>query len=145
MVLTTLQRSIYAVALGKPSKPDFFSNGVPKNSLIEEFSVRTQIPDKVQYHIQPCIASNGKHLYILCGKSLFKIGTGFNGTLKGYVYGMNPEFCKEKNGWIGFCGVSLARLKSRSRQSNIYFNVSIFRIHYFIRKFRNEAMRTYSW
>lgn len=36
MVLSTLQRSIYAVALGKPTKPDFFSNGVPKNSLIEE-------------------------------------------------------------------------------------------------------------
>lgn len=36
MVLSTLQRSIYAVALGKPTKPDFFTNGVPKNSLIEE-------------------------------------------------------------------------------------------------------------
>lgn len=36
MVLATLQRSIYAVALGKPTKPDFFSNGVPRNSLIEE-------------------------------------------------------------------------------------------------------------
>lgn len=36
MVLSTLQRSIYAVALGKPTKPNFFTNGVPKNSLIEE-------------------------------------------------------------------------------------------------------------
>lgn len=36
MVLCTLQRSIYAVALGKPTKPDFFTNGVPKNSLIDE-------------------------------------------------------------------------------------------------------------
>lgn len=45
-------------------------------------------------------------MFILLGKSLFKIGTGFNGTLKGYVYAVNPEFCKEKNGWIGFCGVS---------------------------------------
>lgn len=44
-------------------------------------------------------------MYILLGKSLFKIGTGFNGTLKGYVYAVNSEFCKEKNGWIGFCGV----------------------------------------
>lgn len=61
--------------------------------------------ERVQYHVQPSIASNGKHMYILLGKSLFKIGTGFNGTLKGYVYAVNPEFCKEKNGWIGFCGV----------------------------------------
>lgn len=71
-----------------------------------QFSVKTQIPERVQYHVQPSIASNGKHMYILLGKSLFKIGTGFNGTLKGYVYGVNPEFCKEKNGWVGFCGVS---------------------------------------
>lgn len=55
--------------------------------------------------MQPSIASNGKYMYILMGRSLFKIGTGFNGTLKGYVYAVNQEFCKEKNGWIGFCGV----------------------------------------
>lgn len=46
-------------------------------------------------------------MYILLGKSLFKIGTGFNGTLKGHVYGVNADFCKEKNGWIGFCGVNI--------------------------------------
>lgn len=108
MVLSTLQRSIYSVALGKPTKPDFYQNGVPRTALIEEFFVRTQIPEQVQYHLQPSIASNGRYLYILFGKCLFKMGTGFNGTLKGYIYGVNTEFGKEKNGWIGFCGVSVA-------------------------------------
>lgn len=107
LVLSTLQRSIYSVALGKPTKPDFFQNGVPKTALIEEFFVRTQMPEQVQYHLQPSIASNGRYLYILFGKCLFKMGTGFNGTLKGYIYGVNTEFGKEKNGWIGFCGVSV--------------------------------------
>lgn len=107
LVLSTLQRSIYSVALGKPTKPDFYQNGVPKTALIEEFFVRTQMPEQVQYHLQPSIASNGRYLYILFGKCLFKMGTGFNGTLKGYIYGVNTEFGKEKNGWIGFCGVSV--------------------------------------
>lgn len=107
LVLSTLQRSIHSVALGKPTKPDFYQNGVPKMALIEEFFVRTQIPEQVQYHLQPSIASNGRYLYILFGKCLFKMGTGFNGTLKGYIYGVNTEFGKEKNGWIGFCGVSI--------------------------------------
>lgn len=113
MVLSTLQRSIYSVALGKPTKPDFYQNGVPKTALIEEFFVRTQIPEQVQYHLQPSIASNGRYLYILFGKCLFKMGTGFNGTLKGYIYGVNTEFGKEKNGWIGFCGVSCGPWWSR--------------------------------
>lgn len=107
LVLSTLQRSIYSVALGKPTKPDFYQNGIPKLAQIEEFFVRTQIQEQVQYHLQPSIASNGRYLYILFGKSLFKMGTGFNGTLKGYIYGVNTEFCKEKSGWIGFCGVSV--------------------------------------
>lgn len=98
-----------------------------------QFSVKTQIPERVQYHVQPSIASNGKHMYILLGKSLFKIGTGFNGTLKGYVYAVNPEFCKEKNGWIGFCGVSsifsfiIFRI-SLSKDSQTFFSVSEFAV-----------------
>lgn len=63
---------------------------------------------KIQYNLQPSIASNGKYLFVLFGKNLYKIGSGFNGTLKGYIYGVNTEFCKEKNSWIGFCGVSKA-------------------------------------
>lgn len=123
-VLSTLQRSVNAVILGKPSRPDYFQNGIPRKSLIDEFSIKAQMPTKVQYHVQPSIASNGKHLYILCGKCLYKIGTGFNGTLKGYVYNVNAEFCKEKSGWIGFCGNSLLYKKISKRCSDTLFVVN---------------------
>lgn len=75
------------------------------------------MPTKVHYHVQPSTASNGKHLYVLCGKCLYKIGTGLNGTLKGYVYNVNAEFCKEKSGWIGFCGVCFYRILSPFTQN----------------------------
>lgn len=107
LVLSTLQRSIYSVALGKPTKPDFFKNGIPRNSQIEQFSLKNQLPANIQYNLQPSIAANGKYVFILTGKSLIKIGSGFNGTLRGYVYAVNNEFGKEKNGWIGFCGVRM--------------------------------------
>lgn len=61
---------------------------------------------KVHYSLQPSIASNGRHIFVLYGKSLYKVGSGFNGTLKGHVYAANNDFCKDRNGWIGFCGVS---------------------------------------
>lgn len=94
------------MALGKPTKPDFYKNGIPRNSQIEQFSLKNQLPANIQYNLQPSIAANGKYVFILTGKSLIKIGTGFNGTLRGFVYAVNNEFGKEKNGWIGFCGVS---------------------------------------
>lgn len=105
--MSTLQRTIFSVALGKPTKPDFFKNGIPKNSLIEQFSLKTQLPANVQYNLQPSIAVNGKYIYVLTAKSLLKIGSGFNGTLRGHIYGHNNDFGKEKNGWIGFCGVRI--------------------------------------
>lgn len=75
--------------------------------LFSQFSLSTQIQQKIHYSLQPSIASNGKHIYILHGKCLFKVGSGFNGSLKGHIYAANNEFCKDKNGWIGFCGVCI--------------------------------------
>lgn len=72
-----------------------------------QVSLSSQIQQKIHYTLQPSIASNGKYIFILFGKSLYKIGSGFNGTLKGHLYGVNHDFCKDKSGWIGFCGVSL--------------------------------------
>lgn len=142
LVLSTLQRSIYSVALGKPIKPDFYQNGVPKTALIEEFYVRTQIPEQVQYHLQPSIASNGRYLYILFGKCLFKMGTGFNGTLKGYIYGVNTEF--GKNGWIGFCGVSRGIPCGRWNDFSFSFLLFSYRIRYITKKYRNEVLNQFT-
>lgn len=139
IVLSTLQRSIYSVALGKPTKPDYFKNGIPKNSLISQFSLKNQLPTNVQFHLQPSIALNGKYIFILTGKSLLKIGTGFNDTLRGYVYAVNNEFCKEKNGWIEFCGVCSGVLSGFLNYSFFFF-----RIRCSIRRCQSEVTNPFS-
>ncbi|GAB0089308.1 E3 ubiquitin-protein ligase highwire [Sergentomyia squamirostris] len=103
LVLNTLQRSVIAVALNRPSKPDFLKNGIPNNCLLDQFSLANQLPATYAFNLQPSIASDGRFVFILLGRSLLKIGTGFNGTLKGYLYAVNNEFGKETNGWIGYC------------------------------------------
>lgn len=104
LVMSTLQRSIISVALGHPSKPDYLRNGVPQRSLIGQFCVDVDLV--VSASTQPSLASAGKFVFLLTGKSLLKIGTGFGGTLPGYVYARNDSLEKEKNGWIGISGVS---------------------------------------
>lgn len=111
LVLSTLQRSVQAAALGKSTKPDYLKNGIPSNSLIDEFCVKNQIPPNIQYTNQPSTTSDGKYIYILVSKALLKIGSGYNGTLKGHLYASNYEFGKDKNGWIGYCNVSFIHYK----------------------------------
>lgn len=105
-ILIKLQRSVQAVILGKLTKPNFFTCGIPQDALVDEFDIEEFNLDSQVITSQPCIASDGKFLYILAGKVLLKIGTGFNGTTKGHVYFLNREFSKDKCGWIGFCNVS---------------------------------------
>ncbi|XP_055684525.1 E3 ubiquitin-protein ligase highwire isoform X1 [Lutzomyia longipalpis] len=116
LVLNTLQRSVIAVALNRPTKPDFLRNGIPKNCLLDQFSLANQLPATYAFNLQPSIASDGRFIYILMGRSLLKIGTGFNGTLKGYLYAVNNEFGKETNGWIGYAKNTLyyRRLSKRN-------------------------------
>lgn len=52
------------------------------------------------------MASDGKFLYLLIGSCLIKIGSGFSGTYKGHIYGMNNDFSKDEPGWLGYCRVS---------------------------------------
>lgn len=107
-ILIKLQRSVQAVILGKLSKPSLFTCGIPQDSLIEEFDIEEFNLDSQTLLSPPCLASDGKFLYILAGKVLLKVGTGFNGTSKGHVYFVNREFSKDKYGWIGFCNVRKA-------------------------------------
>lgn len=130
LVLNTLQRSIYCVALGKPTKPDYYKNGIPKNSKILQFSLKNQLPANIQYYLQPSIASNGRYIFILTSKTLLKIGTGFNGTLRGFVYAVNNEFGKDKMGWIGFCGDVLfyKKISKRNTESILIVNTETLNI-----------------
>ncbi|XP_054731353.1 E3 ubiquitin-protein ligase highwire isoform X3 [Anastrepha obliqua] len=106
-VLSTLQKTVMSAALNKPTRPDFHTNGVPTNSLIDEFTLKTSVTACGSLYTQPAMASDGSYLYLLLGSSLLKIGTGFSGSFKGHVYAQNDEFTKEKSGWLGYFGGNL--------------------------------------
>lgn len=109
-VFCTLQRSIISVALGHATRPDYLRNGVPRRSLIGQFNVDVDLMASAL--TQPSLAAAGNFVFLLTGKSLLKIGTGFGGTLPGYVYARNDGLEKEKNGWIGMSGVSICHKKN---------------------------------
>lgn len=107
VVLTKLQRSVIAVALGRPSKPDILHNGIPLHSELGSFAADNPILTRITTTLQPALASDGVYLFLLMGRALFKIGSGFGGTLKGHVYAVNENFGKEANGWLGYANVRL--------------------------------------
>lgn len=114
-ILIKLQKSVECAALGRPEKPTFFEHGIPQNSLIDEFQIKNI---SVESNLSSSIASDGKYLYILLGKSLYKVGSGYNGTTKGLIYKMNKEFIKDKRGWIGFCRDKLYYKKMSKRNTD---------------------------
>lgn len=118
-ILIKLQKSVECAALGRPEKPTFFEHGIPQNSIIDEFPVKNI---SFEPNFSSSLASDGKFLYILLGKSLFKVGSGYNGTTKGLIYKMNKEFTKDKRGWIGFCRDKLY-YKKMSKRTNDSFSV----------------------
>lgn len=107
VVLTTLQRSVIAVALNRPSKPDILHNGIPLNSEVGSFTPEHPILQRTTTNLPPAVATDGKYLFLLMGRALFKIGSGFGGTLKGHVYAANENFGKDVSGWLGYANVSI--------------------------------------
>lgn len=105
VVLSTLQRSVIAVALNNPSKPQILHSGIPINSEMGNFSPNSPILTRITTTMQPALTSDGKYLFLLMGRALFKIGSGFGGTLKGHVYAANENFGKDVNGWLGYANV----------------------------------------
>lgn len=143
LVLDTLQRSIVAVALGRPTRPDYWRNGVPLRSLVGEFelcetvgggaaasncaatassSTATTSAAKTTHMTAPkvvAMAAAGKYIYMLtAGRGLLKVGSGYGGSLAGFVYARNDELGRADGGhaWIGMCGRTLyyKRLNKRS-------------------------------
>jgi RCR-type E3 ubiquitin transferase len=115
-ILIKLQKSVECAALGRPEKPTFFDYGIPQNSLIDEFYIKNIFVEPSSS--SSSIASDGKFLYILMGKSLYKVGSGYSGTTKGLIYKMNKEFSKDKRGWIGFCRDKLYYKKLSKRNND---------------------------
>ncbi|XP_055524898.1 E3 ubiquitin-protein ligase highwire isoform X3 [Wyeomyia smithii] len=109
-----LQRSVHSVALSKLNIPDYYSYGISQNSLIDYFYIKDYM--FIEKVFAPnCIASDGKYIFILISKSLVKIGSGFNGTVPGFIYGIAKDFGKDRNEWIGYCNNKLFYKKLSKR------------------------------
>lgn len=105
VVLQVLQKTVISAVQGHPKCPTLYRNGIKNSCLIDKISLKKDVPYKLNYNVAPSIASDGKFLYILSGRTLMKIGTGYNNSQKGYIYAINNEFGKDKIGWIGYCMV----------------------------------------
>ncbi|XP_073828633.1 E3 ubiquitin-protein ligase highwire-like [Musca autumnalis] len=60
-VLGMLQRTVISAALAKPTSPDFYTKGVPVNSLVDEFTIKAPFGG----FTEPALASDGTYLYLL--------------------------------------------------------------------------------
>lgn len=104
-VLISLQRSVQGVLLGRLSRPEWFTHGVPINSKIQVFQAR--MPTEIQNTslAVKSMASDGQFLYLFTAKGLFKIGSGYGGTVKGHVYIWKPDFYPNDKGTLVYCSV----------------------------------------
>ncbi len=109
-ILVSLQRSIISVMLGKTDHPDVMNHGVLSSSALDCFKVNygqsrtsaaTAPPNKVY-----SMASDGTYIFLHTSSGLFKVGSGYGGTVKGRIYRHRPEF-ESGRGWIGFVRDSL--------------------------------------
>ena len=95
-ILVSLQRSVVSVMLGKTDHPDLMSRGVPRSSCLDSFLVQFKTAPGVVHSL----ASDGPHVYLQTDQGVYKIGSGYGGTVKGRVYCHRPDF-EPSPGWIG--------------------------------------------
>ncbi|XP_041440248.1 E3 ubiquitin-protein ligase MYCBP2 isoform X6 [Xenopus laevis] len=100
-ILNSLQRSVQAVLVGKIQIQDWFTTGIKKAALMQKWSLR-DIP--VDEDEQCLLQSDGFFLYLLCKDGLYKIGSGYSGTVRGHVYNSTSRIKsrREKKSWLGY-------------------------------------------
>ncbi|XP_064502012.1 E3 ubiquitin-protein ligase MYCBP2 isoform X15 [Pseudopipra pipra] len=100
-ILNSLQRSVQAVLVGKIQIQDWFSNGIKKAALMHKWPLKEiSVDDDDQCLLQ----SDGFFLYLLCKDGLYKIGSGYSGTVRGHIYNSTSRIKnrKEKKSWLGY-------------------------------------------
>ena len=80
------------------------SQGLLTSSLLDSFEVKFKNGQRPQ--LVHSLTSDGTYLYLQSTHGLYKIGSGYGGTIKGHVYASNPDFYA-KPGWLGFASGSL--------------------------------------
>uniref|UniRef100_A0A023FHS1 Putative e3 ubiquitin-protein ligase mycbp2 n=1 Tax=Amblyomma cajennense TaxID=34607 RepID=A0A023FHS1_AMBCJ len=100
-ILVALQKSVQAVLLGKVQRPSWLTHGIPRAAHCGTFSLHLPKSSHFAKHVlqsQCTIASDGKFLYLFRQGVLYKLGTGFGGTVKGELIASQQL---DGTGWIG--------------------------------------------
>ncbi|XP_076245488.1 MYC binding protein highwire [Calliopsis andreniformis] len=118
-VLTSLQRSVQAVLLGKLARPDWITYGVPKCSKI--YTSTLKLPNEISNIILNgrSFVSDGKYLYLHTSRGLLKIGSGHGGTIWGHVYIQKTDFYPTETGWLGYANNTLYFKCTPRKQSEL--------------------------
>ncbi|XP_074845195.1 E3 ubiquitin-protein ligase MYCBP2 isoform X7 [Carettochelys insculpta] len=100
-ILNSLQRSVQAVLVGKIQIQDWFSNGIKKAALMHKWPLKEISVDEDDHCL---LQSDGFFLYLLCKDGLYKIGSGYSGTVRGHIYNSTSRIKnrKEKKSWLGY-------------------------------------------
>ncbi|XP_062389671.1 E3 ubiquitin-protein ligase MYCBP2 isoform X1 [Sardina pilchardus] len=100
-ILNALQRSVQAVLVGKIQIQDWFGNGIKHAALMNKWLLRELSIDDDEHCL---LQADGSFLYLLCKDGLFKLGSGYSGTVRGHVYNSTSRIrnWKDKKSWLGF-------------------------------------------
>ncbi|XP_017880442.1 E3 ubiquitin-protein ligase MYCBP2-like [Ceratina calcarata] len=106
-VLTSLQRSVQAVLLGKLARPDWITYGVPECTKI--YTSTLKLPNEINNVVLNgrSFVSDGKYLYLHTSRGLLKIGSGHGGTIWGHMYIQKADFYPTETGWLGYANNTL--------------------------------------
>ena len=96
-ILVSLQRSVVSVMLAKIETPDHMTQGVLKSSCLDNFEIDFKDSRGVTVH---SLASDGGFIYMQTNQGLYKIGSGYAGTIKGNIYRHKADF-EQAPGWLG--------------------------------------------
>ena len=105
-MLTGLQKSVHAFLLGKVTKLDWGADGIPSKAVVDSFQVQMPADLRDVSLSFKSLACDGQYLYLFTSRGLFKIGSGYAGTLKGHVYLWKADFYPNDRGTLVFCAVS---------------------------------------
>ncbi|XP_031649241.1 E3 ubiquitin-protein ligase MYCBP2 isoform X10 [Oncorhynchus kisutch] len=100
-ILNALQRSVQAVLVGKIQIQDWFGNGIKRVALMNKWVLKEVTIDEDERCL---LQTDGSFLYLLCKDGLYKVGSGYSGTVRGHVYNSTSRIRnrKEKRSWLGF-------------------------------------------
>uniref|UniRef100_A0A4W4F0K6 E3 ubiquitin-protein ligase MYCBP2 n=1 Tax=Electrophorus electricus TaxID=8005 RepID=A0A4W4F0K6_ELEEL len=103
-ILNALQRSVQAVLVGKIQIQDWFGNGIKRAALMNKWLLKEVNTDTDERCL---LQTDGSFLYLLCKDGLYKVGSGYSGTVRGHVYNSTSRIRnrKEKRSWLGFAQV----------------------------------------